>query len=261
MSSENLASMIMPADIPWKRVQIFGSRDKEANGLSQLSVLKNLRNLRVEEFKPEALGVVKEFENLGSLELISVLKGSSSALSELLPRLRKLKSLTIRGLSDSSASLGNLDDLQQLQSLSLVRVNSLARHPEQMRAISRLKDLKSLTISNIDTLFINFGKLRRLQHLNFDESSFASLPKDIFVLPELTTLSVSSHRLQSLPDNEYRLSKLKHVNLKYGGLQKLPTAITRLTKLITLDVSFNAITTVPALGWENLRSIKETRPF
>ncbi|XP_048828434.1 p53-induced death domain-containing protein 1 isoform X2 [Brienomyrus brachyistius] len=150
-------------------------------------------------------GKVKEVQYLriGSEESESL-----ETVLDLLPHLRLLRSLAIRGhcLQDS---LG---------------------HPLPGVLSSLPPSLSSLTL---------------LTHLDLSFNCFTSLPPCLLSLPCLSILILSHNHLSSLPSNWGCLSSLTYLSVMGNQLCSLPASLAQLGALHTLDVSHNFLENLP----------------
>lgn len=94
--------------------------------------------------------------------------------------------------------------------------------------------------------------------LNLNGRELTSVPAEVTLLTNLTSLSLNNNQLTSLPSEIGRLTNLTRLSLSNNQLTNLPLEIARLTKLTSLSLSNNQLTSLPS---EIARLIKLTGLF
>jgi len=162
---------------------------------------------------------------------VYVLDLSSSYLSEIAPKIRKLKNLKILSINDNN-----------LQYLPI--------------CLTELKNLSILRAENnqIQILPDNIGDLQNLEQLSLSNNSIISLPVSFYELKNLKFLSLDNNNLNSFDD----FSKLKLLitcDLSNNNISYLPSNIDSLKSLVSLDISNNPISSLP----ESIFNLKQLR--
>ncbi len=103
--------------------------------------------------------------------------------------------------------------------------------------------------------YCDYGKINSIKHINLDGWGLKSIPKEIFNLKHLKSLSLEFNELTEIPDEITKLKSLKSFYLDYNHLTKLPEGIGKLSSLQELSIIHNNISHLPK-SIENLHNLK-----
>lgn len=76
-------------------------------------------------------------------------------------------------------------------------------------------------------------------HINLDGWSLEYIPKEIYPLKHIESLSLEFNKIKEIPNELSNLESLKHLYLNYNELESLPDSFGDLASLETLDLSNN----------------------
>ncbi|GAB6028618.1 hypothetical protein CHUAL_004455 [Chamberlinius hualienensis] len=88
-------------------------------------------------------------------------------------------------------------------------------------------------------------KLTKLNYLEISKTSLNDLPTDIQRLNRLTTLSLHSNQLTTVPAAIVHLVELKHLDLSRNLITELPEEVGQFEQLQTLNLDSNKLTALP----------------
>ena len=89
------------------------------------------------------------------------------------------------------------------------------------------------------------GMIYNKRHVILQGWGLESIPKEIFRIKDLETLSLEFNCLKKIPDDISNLFSLKILFLSYNNFKDFPRAITKLPILTTLSLNNNYISTLP----------------
>lgn len=229
--------------------------------------LKSLKRFWVSEIRSN---IPESFCNLENLEDFSMTMYSShmTNLPASFGKLKRLKTLTLRGASDILTlpdSFGDLDSLQtliwsgsikklpdsfgNLKNIGIIEIQGeLGTLPE---SFSNLKTLKDLIIGSPQkhsnfTLPDNFDGLTSLDELRLEHVTTPKLPISIGNLKSLISLEIFDCGLETVPASIVNLQSLKKLKLIMNNLTSIPSDIGKLQNLELLNVSTNKLDSLPA---------------
>ncbi|WP_372370205.1 leucine-rich repeat domain-containing protein [Candidatus Uabimicrobium sp. HlEnr_7] len=87
--------------------------------------------------------------------------------------------------------------------------------------------------------------LPRIVHLDLSSNELTKIPKEIGQLSSLQSLYIDDNRLRSLPKEIWQLYSLEYLSLSTNKLTKIPKEIGQLSSLVYLDLSWNRLTHIP----------------
>ena len=102
----------------------------------------------------------------------------------------------------------------------------------------------------------DYGKINDLEHINLDGWGLQTIPKEIFELTNLKTLSLEFNQLITIPDEISNLTSLTSLYLDYNQLETLPESIGKLSSLKSLSINLNNISHLPE-SFKNLKDLKQ----
>lgn len=106
------------------------------------------------------------------------------------------------------------------------------------------KDGSSSPLSLVVVLPEEIGELKKMENLNLEGNSLASLPDSCVNLKALKNVNLSSNKLPSFPLFLCQLTLLDSVDLSSNSLSELPRDVECLTA-VELNVSRNSIGVLP----------------
>ena len=193
------------------------------------------------------------FDDLISLESLSLYNSKITAIPNAVRRLTSLKSLNLGYHRITSISAGTFDKLTQLETLILdaaAYANTFTSLPvgvfDKLTSLTYL-DLAQNRITSLPTGV--FDKLTSLESLSLDRIySLSSLPSGIFdKLTSLEILGLQGLKPAFLPDGIFSgLSSLTFLDLSGGRLTGLPAGIfSGLSSLTSLRLGRNSVDPLP----------------
>ncbi|WP_372369844.1 leucine-rich repeat domain-containing protein [Candidatus Uabimicrobium sp. HlEnr_7] len=140
--------------------------------------------------------------------------------------------------------------LEQLSNLKhLIAPSSPNNHfhdlPNFPQSVLKLKNLESLTISNVCGCPAQLAQLKNLRYLNIREAQLQMFPWTLLNLHNLTHLCLSSTDIKSIPTEIRELHNLTHLDLGCNNLSLLPLGIFELRNLQYLGLRSNDIIEIP----------------
>lgn len=217
---------------------------------SNISTLKTLRKLTVNN-NQRPITIHKNLSILKKLDYLDLSGDSILVLPENLGELKKLKALNIsyNMISELPEDFGLLESLEELDCSS----NKLKKLPASIGRLSSLKriNLSSNPLKNLPS----FKGLASLSVLEGSMCDLESLPKDMGLLTNLTTIKLANNFIDSLPPSISRLAKLEELDLSANLIRSLPMDIGNLQSLEVLLVGMNHLTELPE-GIGDLKSLK-----
>lgn len=175
--------------------------------------------------------VPHQLKDIKYLRLGSEDKPGLDTALEVLPYLRELRSLTIRGHRFYDAQGDPLPGL-------------LTTLPESMTALSDLKHL-DLSFNQLSSVPSSLLHLSSLSSLVLCHNQLTALPPDMHQLSSLTFLSLMGNQLASLPQSLGQLKALQTLDVSYNLLQQLPDEIGSFQRLVKLELSHNKLKELP----------------
>lgn len=133
-----------------------------------------------------------------------------------------------------------------LQCLRLDKTD-LKEVPEELGKLVKLEHL-SMKDNQIEKLFGELTELHNLRTLNLRNNNIKSsgVPKELFLLVDLTTLDLSHNRLKEVPEGMEKAKSLLVLNLSHNQIEAIPPSLfINLTDLLFLDLSYNKLETLP----------------
>ena len=103
--------------------------------------------------------------------------------------------------------------------------------------------------------YCDYGKIQEVKHVNLDGWALKSIPRKIFDLNYLKSLSLEHNQITEIPTEISSLISLKSLYLDYNHLTILPETIGKLSLLKELSITNNDITNLPK-AIKNLRNLK-----
>lgn len=103
-------------------------------------------------------------------------------------------------------------------------------------------NLSGLSLSSIPKDVFLFPNLK---HLDLSNNQITDIPSEIGVLRNLTTLHLGYNKIAMIPLELSSLSNLESLHLNNNEIRSLPTQLRALTKLHCLNVNHNQIETIP----------------
>ncbi|XP_056595497.1 p53-induced death domain-containing protein 1 isoform X2 [Triplophysa dalaica] len=202
--------------------------------------------------------VPERMRDLQYLRLGSEHKGALDRALEVLPRLKHLRSLAIRGncFHDTSGDPlpGLVTSLPPSLSSFLVHLdlsfNRLSSLPTCILSLSHLHELL-LCHNELSALPEGLDSLVSLQRLNLMGNRLVDLPRVVALLRAMEKLDVSFNLLEGLPDELGQLENLHTLELSNNRLRVLPESLGSLHSLRHLGIQSNDLRSVP----ESLRSL------
>lgn len=213
------------------------------------------------EVLPALWGCVPErMRDLQYLRLGSEDEGALESALDVLPRLKHLRSLTIRGNRFHDAHGDPLPGLvtslpPSVSSLSLLvhldlSFNRLSSLPPCILSLSHLIELL-LCHNDLTVVPEGLGALVSLQRLNLMGNRLVDLPRAAGLLSGLEELDVSFNLLEGLPDDLGQLQNLHKLELSNNRLRALPESLGSLHSLRQLVIQSNDLRSIP----ESLHSL------
>lgn len=86
--------------------------------------------------------------------------------------------------------------------------------------------------------------------LNLSGLALTSVPKEVFLMNDLTELDLSNNLITELPSAISQLNQLRSLNLSHNQLQRISDHIENLELLECLDLSHNALSKLPDALWQ-----------
>ncbi|KAI7724496.1 hypothetical protein M8C21_024515, partial [Ambrosia artemisiifolia] len=193
----------------------YGIYPTELHGLSLISIVTNLRRMRLEHISlSPSIQSVFELKNLEKLSLIMCEIGNAleSCIVDptMLPNLIEFEIESCYDLKEVPAGLCNLLRLEKLSITNCHEVNAL---PEGLGSLLKLEMLRLNSCTRLSKLPESIGKLHCLVFLDISDClSLDSLPDQIGDLRGLRVLKMSGcHGLEELPDSVANLTLLEDV--------------------------------------------------
>ena len=146
--------------------------------------------------------------------------------------------------------------LQSLTQLKKLIIDYRSRHapdfteiPQAVQAMSQLKELSLSGVTSLKSLPQWIAGLKKLEIIWLNHSAVESIHADIFQLPALKKLYLSSNLLQYIPP--VLTESLELLDLANNKLTTVPESVTRLQYL---DITNNPLQQLPA-GLENIPNL------
>ncbi|XP_021258058.1 p53-induced death domain-containing protein 1 [Numida meleagris] len=197
------------------------------------------------------LGILPRLKRLKSL----VLKGGHvrdefgscqhGSLTTLPPDFGTLRYLTHLDLSFNSLSTlpSCIPCLTSLRAL-LVSHNNLVALPENFGSLSKLTFFSAMK-NQLKDLPLSIGELAALEDLDLSENVLELLPEEVGNLQSCMELDLSGNRLPSIPESLANLKSLRRLHLHSNLLVTVPASLARLPNLSRLDLQNNCLRAVP----------------
>uniref|UniRef100_A0A3B5AGG5 P53-induced protein with a death domain-like n=1 Tax=Stegastes partitus TaxID=144197 RepID=A0A3B5AGG5_9TELE len=190
--------------------------------------------------------VPDQLRGLQYLRLGSEDKPGLDGALDVLPHLKRLRSLAIRGeplpglLTTLPTSVSSLSQLVHLD----LSFNQLSCLPSCLLCLPVLSSLL-LCHNHLSALPSDISRLSSLTYLSLLGNELPSLPPSLGHLKALQTLDVSHNLLQLLPDEIGSLEELVKLELSHNKLRQLPESIGSLLSLRELVISSNDLRVIP----------------
>lgn len=249
------------SNVKWKTLRLSGSLPKKGADIEVLKKTSQIKSLQSLYLNYCALGdgsALSELKQINTLSFSDCDIDSSNQIFNRISKLKKLKTLAILYIRDSTQVINGIEDISALKALTISYLPSLVKNNEQLIAINKLKNLEELKLGGKLTGFPDiFNGLNHLKHVNIAENALTTLPQSLFNLPQLEYLNASGNKIRELP-KQFACKNLRVLDLSYNKLVSLPADMMRLQHLEKIDLTNNNLTTLPA-GWQNLRSLKDLK--
>lgn len=267
---------------PWN-VYILDMAESDLSFLSdRISKLVNLQILVLADNPKLDYTVAFTDKFFGALPLLQIIDLQDNYLRSLpdgLTTLRNVKNLYL-GSNQLSTLPNEIANFHSLEVLSLHH-NRLKTLPDTLYTLSNLKELDlsynpTLPINQVLPMFSilpNFQVIylagcnlksvpatlpdcHRLSYVNLSDNQLTTIPDQIFMLSELTELTLTKNKIKSLPSEIQSASKLQVLVVSQNELTEVPAAINTLPSLIYLDLSKNKLKRLPE-DFFNSKTLKE----
>lgn len=86
---------------------------------------------------------------------------------------------------------------------------------------------------------------RKVEYFCSNRNNHYEFPDVIYLLPNLTALSLHTNHLSKIPELIFLVPRIEHLDLSYNNFVDFPKEILVLTKLTYLDLSHNKIGIIP----------------
>ncbi|KAM9377782.1 p53-induced death domain-containing protein 1 isoform 2-T2 [Pholidichthys leucotaenia] len=204
---------------------------------------------------PQLWGSIPDqMRDLQYLRLGSEDKPGLDGALDVLPHLRELRSLAVRGhcfynsqgdplpglLTTLPASVSSLSHLVHLD----LSFNQLSCLPACLLCLPVLSTLL-LCHNKLSALPPEIGRMSSLTHLSFLGNELVSLPPSLGELKALQMLDVSHNLLRELPDEIGSLGELTTLELAHNRLKQLPESMGSLLSLRELVIFSNDLRIIP----------------
>ncbi|MFW9865615.1 MAG: leucine-rich repeat domain-containing protein [Candidatus Thorarchaeota archaeon] len=93
--------------------------------------------------------------------------------------------------------------------------------------------------------FFESGRISKISHVNLDGWGLNSIPKEIYRLKHLQSLSLEFNQITRIPSDISELESLEYLYLSYNHLSSLPSSVGMLSSLKDLDIIHNSISSLP----------------
>ncbi|CDK25685.1 unnamed protein product [Kuraishia capsulata CBS 1993] len=207
LGGNNLDKELSPCFSKLKNLVYLDVRFNYLRSISSSGTLPGLKTLRATGNN------VSEFDV--SAEKLEVIELNINPVTSL-NCLKVLPALKILDLSKAKlTTLTFLDKVPNLEKLILDN-NHLASLPDEMARLSRLQYLSAFK-NNLSSFFSGCGGLKYLRYLDLHLNNISSLDSEIWDLPSLTTLNVSSNLLEDFPEPR------ESINTRSSGLARIPS--------------------------------------
>lgn len=197
-------------------------------------------------------------------------RNQSLVVPAVLGDLTELKALSLGycGISSLPVEIGSIPHLSSLNlagnpvqalpglypSLSTITLGQIELPTGIPSDVWRFVNLTQLQVvgGGVTELSPGIGNLTKLQMLHLDGNRLTSLPPEIGLCKNLSTLSVqlrygADHsQLSSLPSSLWELTELNSLYLAENQLTSIPAEISKLTSLRNINLSGNQLTDFPA---------------
>jgi Leucine-rich repeat (LRR) protein len=260
LSLLNNSLTIVPAEIKKLSAleKLYLSHNNFSEFPEQLTALRNLQLLTLSWNK-----LCKIPESIGKLTSLKNLYFNENNLSELPKNIGKLVNLTelqfdtnkINALPDE---IGNLSLLNRL----CMKENPIEKLPPTFtqlnnlenlyfsytfhKEVSKLKNLKEMQITDVNSSLKNIGNLQMLDTLVMDSKQH-EFPREILELCQLKSLELS-YEINDVPKDIIKLSQLEKLSFDDSYFKSIPM-LSGLNKLIQISFTNNYIKELP----ENLK--------
>ncbi|XP_023753500.1 disease resistance protein RPV1 [Lactuca sativa] len=228
-----------------------------------------LQRLRKLELKGSFVEVIKDLDQLESLEELILLSTNINHLPDSICKLKRLKTLKLDDLRLLDTLPEDLGQLEYLEELGLLSAD-IKHLPDSIYMFKHLKSLELSSCVLLETLPDDLHQLECLEKLTLSSRMIKRLPDSIYMLKHLKSLKLTScwipekllenlgrlehleeldfshTMIKDLPGSIYRLKHLKSLKLRSCLLlEKLPEDLGQLECLEELDLSFTKIKHLP----------------
>jgi Leucine-rich repeat (LRR) protein len=174
--------------------------------------------------------------NLQSLHFIKC--NGFVTLPKSVGKLKKLRTLALKQITDLQSLPQSIGDCGDLQSLKLCDCKKLSEIPVTLSKIENIRALHIVGFGSLEQHKLNFiGEFSNIQTINLSScSKFQELPSKSFC-PKLCTLDLSNTKIAMLPQWVTMTSTLECINLqRCKELVELPKGIGNLKRLRVLNI-------------------------
>lgn len=168
-------------------------------------------------------------------------------------RLSNLEEIVLDDTVFSSFDVADLSTPSRVKKLSMVQCGIPDTSFEQISR--RMTDLEYLNVGNQlsnheKNIFWlmpakEFGRPEKLLEFSIESAGLPSVPREVNLLRNLTSLNVSRNRIHSLPQEICELIKLEILNAAHNKLYALPEAIGNLKALRIMLLENNGLASLP----------------
>jgi len=102
---------------------------------------------------------------------------------------------------------------------------------------------------------LEYDDIYGVEHVNIDGWGLKKIPKKVFELKNLKSLSLEFNRITEIPKDISKLISLKYLYLGYNQINELPESIGNLNSLKGLNIIHNNLSTLPRTI-RNLKNLK-----
>lgn len=192
----------------------YGSKRAEVRGLEHLSLLTQLKSVRLERLiAPPVLKWAKALPNLEKLSLSLCQGFGNNHSTDINLKLPKLQDFNIDHCSDLEELSSSLCFMPSVRTWSITNCHQVQKLPFELGNLSSLIVLRLSTLPGLNELPLSIGKLVNLEYLDISlNGCLKELPQEIGELKRLKEIEMREcSRLRKLPTSVCRLTSLKHV--------------------------------------------------
>ncbi len=196
---------------------------------------------------PKSLGKLTRLKSL----MLTMIKPNGQKLPDSLGKLTNLEELSLAwsGFTNLPAGLSELNKLKMLSIMDneITKLPSLPtslehlvldENPLKSIDLSKLVNLKFLSLDGIKIIPVGLENLLNLEALSWNNGKLKTFPKILLSLPAIKQLGLSDNSFTTFPSLD-RLEQLEVLNLENCQLEHLPKGLLELTNLKTLLLKGN----------------------